>query len=127
MKCRVACQQGQVEELRRTWFPSNTIVDKAAKYGLKEKLPILALPESTDENVVLQWPSLSYLGVRSTLDLSFYREALSLLSTTEEAPGISVNRMGWLYKNMADRVTLDDRAALRVRGSPPPSSTADEI
>ena len=57
--------------------------------------------------------------MRSSWDLSFYREALALLSGTKEAPKTSVYTMGWLYKSMADQVTLEDRAALRVRGRPP--------
>lgn len=124
-KCKVSCQCGRQEELQRTWFPSRHVIDEAEKYGLEKKLPILALPESADENAVLEWPSLSYLGVRSTLDLSFYRESLTLLSAHQEVPKISTTEMGWLYKNMADRATLDDRAVLRVLLHPVLGSVTD--
>jgi len=116
MKCKVLCQHNGFEKLRKTWFPTRLVVGTARKYGVEKRLPILALPESADDYLISQWPSLTELGVRSALDLSFYRQALSLLSTAGEAPAISVATMGWLYKDMGDRVTLEDRADLKVCG-----------
>jgi hypothetical protein len=118
MKCKVLCQHNGFEELRKTWFPTRLIVETARKYGVEKILPILALPESTDDYLISQWPSLTELGVRSALDLSFYRQALSLLSIAGEAPAISVTNMGWLYKNLGDRVTLEDQEDLKVCGDP---------
>ena len=118
MECKVLCQHSGFEKLGKTWFPTNLIVETARKYGVEKRLPILALPESTDDYLISQWPSLTELGVRSALDLSFYRQTLSLLCITGEAPAISVTRMGLLYKNMGDRVTLEDQATLKVCGDP---------
>jgi hypothetical protein len=118
MECKVLCQHNGFEELGKTWFPTRLIVETARKYGVEKRLPILALPESTDDYLISQWPSLTELGVRSALDLSFYRQALSLLSIAGEAPAISVTKMGWLYKDMGDRVTLEDQADLEVCGDP---------
>jgi hypothetical protein len=114
MECKVLCQHNGFEELGKTWFPTRQIVETACKYGVEKRLSILALPEFTDDYMISQWPSLTELRVRSALDLSFYKQALSLLSIAGEAPAISVAKMGWLYKNMGDRVTLEDQAALKV-------------
>jgi len=118
MECKVLCQHNGFEELGKTWFPTRLIVETAKKYGVEKRLPILALPESTDDYLISQWPSLTELGVRSALDLSFYRQALSLLSIAGEAPAIGVTKMGSLYKNMGNRVTLEDQADLKVCGDP---------
>lgn len=117
MECKVICQHDGFEELQKTWFPTRPIVDTAREYGFEKKLPILTLPESPEDYLVSQWPSLSDLGVRSALDLSFYRQALSLLSAAGEAPEIGAVRMGWLYKDMGGRATLEDQAALQVRAA----------
>jgi len=118
MECKVLCQHNGFEKLGKTWFPTRLIVETARKYGVEKRLPILALPESTDDYLISQWPSLTELGVRSALDLSFYRQALSLLSIAGEAPAISVTEVGQLYKDMGDRVTLEDQADLKVCGDP---------
>jgi hypothetical protein len=118
MECKVLCQHNGFQELGKTWFPTRPVIENARKYGVEKRLPILALPESTDDYLISQWPSLIDLGVRSALDLSFYRQVLSLLSIAGEAPAISVTAMGWLYKNMGDRVTLEDQADLKVSGGP---------
>ena len=112
------CQHNGFEKLRKTWFPTRLVVETARTYGVEKRLPILALPESADDYLISQWPSLTELGVRSSLDLTFYRQALSLLSTAGEAPTISVATMGGLYKSMGDRVTLEDLADLKVCGDP---------
>ncbi|KAF1811695.1 hypothetical protein P152DRAFT_418319 [Eremomyces bilateralis CBS 781.70] len=113
IKCKVLCQHGGFEELGKTWFPTPLIVKTARKYGVEKRLPILALPESTDDHLISQWPSLTELGVGSAPDLSFYRQALSLLSIAGEPPAIGVTEMGWLYKDIGDRVTLKDKPALK--------------
>lgn len=111
-------QHNKFEELGKTWFPTRLIVETTQKYGVKKRLPILALPETTDDYLISQWPSLTELGVRSALDLSFYRQALSLLSTAGEAPVISVTEVSQLYKDIGDRVTLEHQADLKVYRDP---------
>jgi hypothetical protein len=74
----------------------------------------LPLPDPPGEHLISEWSALRDLGVRYSLDLSFYREALSLLSATGQPPTVGPQKLGWLYKNMADRVTLDDRETLKV-------------
>ena len=110
------CKHKIFEELGKTWFPAPLIIKTAGTYGIEKGLPILALPESNNDYLISEWPSLTELGVRSVLDLSFYRQALSLLSVAGEAPAISVTMMGLLYKNMGDRVTLENQADLKVCG-----------
>ena len=114
MKCKVPCQHGGTEVLQKTWFPARSIIEITQKYGIAEKLPILTLPNSKDESLMSEWPSLTSLGVRSALGLPFYQEVLSLLSAAGEAPSIGTLKMGWLYKDLADCVTLGDRPSLVV-------------
>lgn len=118
MKCNVPCRNGDFEQLSKTWFPSPIVNQSAEYYGIEKKLSVLALPASTGEHLISQWSCLRDLNVRSSLDLSFYREALSLLSSAAEVPQIDVNKMGWLYKNMGDCTTLEDQAILKVCVSP---------
>jgi hypothetical protein len=118
MECKVLCQHNRFEVLGKTWFPTRLVIETSRKYCVEKTLPILALPQSTDDYLISQWPSLTDLGVRSALDLSFYRQVLSLLSMAGEAPAISVTEMGRLYKYMGDRVTLEDQADLKVCGGP---------
>ena len=113
-ECKILCQHGGFEELRSTWFPSRYLVQAAKKYGVESRLAILTLPESTEDHLISQWPCLTELGVRSSLDLSFYRQTLGLLSAAGAPPAIGTRKMGFLYNNMGDRVTLGDRNALKV-------------
>lgn len=119
MEAKVLCQNGQYEGLHKTWFPSNSIISTAQYYGIDSKLPILQLPESTADYLISQWSCLSDLDVRSVVALSFYKEALSLLCATGQAPPVSVERLSNLYGNMGGRTTLADRVTLKVRGTLP--------
>lgn len=119
MEAKVLCQNGQYEGLHKTWFPNNSIISTARYYSIDSKLPILQLPESAADYVISQWSCLSYLDVRSVVELSFYKETLSLLCATGQPPPVSVGRLSNLYKNMGGRTTLADRATLKVRGNPP--------
>jgi hypothetical protein len=115
VESKVICQHGGLEQLNKTWFPGPVILKMARKYGVRMKLPILAMPEfSGDNDHISQWPSLIDIGVCSQLDLSFYRQTLSLLSNTGVEPSISVTKMGSLYKNIGSRVTLEDQAILKA-------------
>lgn len=114
MECKVLCQHGGFEELQQTWFPQRDVLDTASEYGVEKKLPILALPDFNEEPLASQWSAVSELGVRSGLDLSFFQQALELLSSSGDAPAIGTEKMGWLYKNLGDKVTLEDRNTLKV-------------
>ncbi|KAJ9605358.1 hypothetical protein H2200_010015 [Cladophialophora chaetospira] len=113
-KSKVHCQHGGVEELQHTWFPTRNILDKAKKYGVEDDLPILSLPHAPGDHLISEWSSLRDLGIRYTLDLSFYRETLSLLSATTQRPRVGVRGLDQLYKNMASKMTLDDREAIQA-------------
>jgi len=113
-ECRVLCQNGGFTELKTTWFPSSRIVETARAFGVEKALPILSLPESTQDYSIYQWPSLTELGVRSFVDLSYYKEILSLISTSDEAPSIGIDGMTRLYHSIGALATLDDQANLRV-------------
>ncbi len=112
---QVLCRHGGTEELHKSWFPTRIILDVAQKYDVKERLSILLLPDPPKEHLISEWPALRDLGIRHILDLSFYHEAISLLSAAGQPPTVGPLKLGWLYKNMADRVTLEDRKALQVR------------
>ena len=58
--------------------------------------------------------ALTELGVRSFVDLSYYKEILSLISTSDEAPSIGIDGMTRLYHSIGALTTLDDQANLRV-------------
>lgn len=113
-KSKVLCQSGGNEELQKSWFPTRAVLDAARETGVENRLPILALPDRAGEQLISEWPALRDLGVRYSLDLAFYREALSLLAATAQSPAVGSLRLGLLYKNMADRVTLEDREAVQV-------------
>ncbi|KAK6380969.1 hypothetical protein LTS17_005170 [Exophiala oligosperma] len=113
-KCQVLCQHGGTEQLSKCWFPSETILSVARRYGVEKQLPILSLPDAAQEHLISDWPALRDLGICYRLDLWFYRQAISLLSATRQRPKIDSVTMGWLYKNMADLVTLEDRKAIQV-------------
>lgn len=114
-KCQVLCQHGGMEELSKSWFPTENILSVARKYGVEKRLPILSLPNPPQEHLISDWPALRDLGIRYSLDLWFYRKAISALAATGQRPTIGPATLGWLYKNMADRVTLEDRKAIQVR------------
>lgn len=114
LECKVPCRNGSLEELGKTWFPKSSIITAAQKYGIEKKLPILALPDSAEEHSISQWPSLRDLKVQHSRNLTFYREALSLLSDTGDAPQISVTKMGSLYKMIGACAGLKDQKNLRV-------------
>jgi hypothetical protein len=116
MESKVPCQHQGLEQLHKTWFPAPLIVKKARKYGVHKRLPILDMPESNDEYRISQWPCLTELGVRSTPDLTFYRQTISSLSIAEQAPATKVTTMGSLYKSIGSLVTLEDQAMLKVGG-----------
>ncbi|OAG34109.1 hypothetical protein AYO21_11750 [Fonsecaea monophora] len=113
MKSQVLCQNGKYEELYRTWFPTRFIVESVRYYGIDPVFSILQLPESTEDYVISQWSSLSDLGVRSDANLSFYKEALSLLCATGQTPLGSVQGLNYLYRNMGGRTTLAERQTLK--------------
>lgn len=115
-KCRVLCKHGGTEELAKSWFPTQDILSVARKYGVEFRLPILSLPAAPreQENLISDWPALRDLGIRYSLDLSFYRQALSLLSATGQRPIVGFRNLGWLYDNMAGRMTLEDRRDIQV-------------
>lgn len=125
-KSKVLCQHDGVEKLHKTWFPSRIILDTARKYGVEKTLSILTLPDRTGEHLISEWSALRDLGIRYTLDLSFYREALSLLSATEQPPTIGLSQMSCLYNDMAAKVTLDDRDTIQVRDDLIDNSTAEK-
>jgi hypothetical protein len=113
-KSKVLCQHGGNEELQKTWFPTRDILDVAQKYGAEKRLPILSLPDPPEEHLISEWSALRDLGVRYSCDLSFYREALSLLAATGQPPPGGPGKLGWLYKDLADRVTLHDLVTIMV-------------
>ncbi|KIX03638.1 uncharacterized protein Z518_07191 [Rhinocladiella mackenziei CBS 650.93] len=112
-ECQVLCKHGGTEELSKSWFPTQNILSVARKYGVEKRLPILSLPDPPQEHLISDWPALRDLGIRYTVDLWFYRQAISLLSETGQRPTIGSVKLGCLYKNMADRVTLEDRKTIQ--------------
>jgi hypothetical protein len=114
MQCNVLCRHGGYDELQECWFPTTQIVDNASYYGIENKLPILVLPERAGDYSTLEWPSLMELNVRSAVGLSFYMQALSLLSAENKSPQVGVKKLSSLYKHLGDRVTLQDQRDLVV-------------
>ncbi|KEF58470.1 uncharacterized protein A1O9_06396 [Exophiala aquamarina CBS 119918] len=114
-KCQVLCKHGGTQELSKCWFPTSKILDAARKYGVENRIPILALPDATQEHLISDWPALRDLGMRHSLQLWFYRQAISLLSATGQPPIVSSLKLGCLYRDIADRLTLEDRWNIQVR------------
>lgn len=114
-KCQVLCEHGKTEELSKSWFPTQTILYAARQYGVEKRLPILSLPNAPQGHLISAWPALRDLGIRYDLDLWFYRQTISLLSATGQPPAVGAVNVGWLYKNMANLVTLEDRETIQVR------------
>jgi hypothetical protein len=111
----VLCKHGGTEELSKSWFPTKKVLDVARKYDVEKRLPILSLPDPPQEHLISDWPALRDLGICYSIDLWFYRQAISLLSATGQQPKVGSVILGRLYKNMADRVTLEDRKTIQVR------------
>lgn len=111
---KVLCQSGAFERLCDTWFPSSAILTTASQYGVHDILPILKLPPITNDHLVSQWPACTELGVRSTVDMWFYREVLFLLAKNERVPSNGVTTMAMLYKNLGDLVTLENQKYVKV-------------
>jgi hypothetical protein len=117
-KAQVLCQHEGRTELQQTWFPSAELTTVARKYGVESLLPILSLPDTTNGLTISTWPALIELGVRSSINLSFYRGLLRLLSVSGAPPIVGTVKMGWLYDNMAQAMTLEDRAVVQVPSHP---------
>ncbi|KIW23153.1 uncharacterized protein PV07_11373 [Cladophialophora immunda] len=111
-KRHVLCKHGGTEELSKSWFPTRDILSVARKYGVENRLPILSLPDP-QEHLISEWPALRDLGVRYSLDLWFYRRAISLLSATGQPPTVGPMKLGQLYKEMANLATLEDRKTIQ--------------
>lgn len=114
MRASVACLHGKREELQKTWFPSSLICETANYYGIRGRLPILALPESKVDYSISEWSCLPELGVRANPDLQFYRQSLSLLSTSNGVSDIDASKIEELYKKIGEKATLNDKEALSV-------------
>jgi hypothetical protein len=111
-KINVSCLNGRTEEIGKSWFPAKDILEKARLYEVDSRLPILQLPDPAENHSISNWSSLRDLGVRHTLDLSFYRASLALLAATKEAPSVGLERLGLLYRDMAECMTRGDRKTL---------------
>ena len=113
-ECEVLCQRDVFEKLGKAWFPTKAILYAAAEYKVDTKLPILSLPGQMGGQTIFQWPALSVLGVRSELDLSFYKDVLLLHSSGGGEPAIDVAKMNRLYANVGNLITLQGQRSFRV-------------
>lgn len=82
-EARVLCRNGQLYTLRQTYLPLKTIQEEARRIGLAQELPLLDLSLTLDASNMRDWEFLLEFGVRSQINLSFYIQALDVLSTFE--------------------------------------------
>jgi len=107
----VLCRNGNKEELSKTWFPSQHILDTAREYGVEDGMPIVALPEAEKACELSDWSCLKDLDVSSEIDLSFYREVLLACSRSSL---LSLDQLSELYSEIGNSAGLKNRPELKV-------------
>lgn len=104
-RAEVTCQDASLAVLSSTYFPLQSLKQKAQELGISRNFPFLAIPGLSEEDSELEdWRFLERFGVRFEVNLIFYLDALRLHEAQMDHPLNSDTRNGILntYELIAD-------------------------
>lgn len=107
----VACESGEKISMESTYLPTPEIKAKLKQWNIQFLFPLIKLPIVLDSTNHREWVFLKELGVKASMDLEFFKIALTMLSHLIVYPNLNTVRQ--VYVLIAQHATMQHREDLK--------------